>query len=652
MSIITDFHMYELGEQIELHPVPFNEDYGIKWPVVNGWQTSQLVKELYCIKLSRIPSKNTGVRGTFYHMINAVRMLWDETIDIFAIASQDITYTGKDEKVFNTYFLNALSFCCRNKSCCLTGPASAAKTFAVSVYNLVSYYSDPCSTMCMISTTSGAASEARIWGDIKELHRTARFDLHSMRRADMGVIIDYLKCLTFDPDVPMNPSDDSSGASSRDLRNGVQVIPIPKDSKGEQALNTIMGRKNSFVFWSIDELPAMMDGVLRPRSNLIHNPFCQIIGIGNAHVKTDPHGVACRPRGGWKNKDINENGSKVWEAETLDVIYLDGEESPNDSPLIDQSKVVVSLNFPFPYLSNSLSRRETAKVNGNGDIERGKLTIDYMRFAKGFWYGSSVENTIISDEFVESYNADDVPLPYKDGRFDSYASLDPGWASGGDANSVTIIKCGVNVHGRPQIEVENESLQISPLSTDRGEYRRLVAKELVRILKGRKVRINNFCIDINGDGGLMLAAITEEYGESGAMGLSSLEPSSSDKYADRVTQYWFSVREMIETGFVRGFNLNSNYSEDLKSRRFSSVTQGKVKVETKKEMKKRIHRSPDNGDSFSYCSYLVMTKFGMARKRKSREGNSPATRNLGGFDFMTGERSGRRQSDYSKSLSY
>ena len=493
----------------------------------------------------------------------------------------------------------------------LTGPASAAKTFGVSVYMLCSYYASPTEAMGMISTTSGAASEGRIWGDVKRLHRLAQFDKNRISRDGMGKIVDYLKCVTFDV------TEGDGGAGQRDLRNGIQVIPISKDAKGEAALDTIMGRKNTFVYWVVDELPAMMDNVLRPRRNIESNPFCQIIGIGNANKKSDPHGKACEPLNGWSDPACLPDKSKVWKGKLYDVMFLSGEESPNDSILIDQSKIERKINYPFPYLANRISRNAIAKDAGYGDIERGKFTNDYNRFGLGYWYSSTMDNTIVTDEFVDFNNASQPPVSFNSSGFHTYAAMDPAWASGGDDCSVTFIKCGIDAFHNPQIEIAGESLSISPLVSEREEFRKAVAKEFVKLCKERGVQIRDAGMDTNGDGALLYKEVISEWKQSGLQALPSLEPATNKMYVNRVTEYWFATRDLISTGFVRGFDKESNYANDLKARLYSSVGKGLVCVEKKKDMKIRIGRSPDHGDSFSYCSWIVMKKWQYARNFKS-----------------------------------
>jgi hypothetical protein len=70
------------------------------------------------------------------------------------------------------------------------------------------------------------------------------------------------------------------------------------------------------------------------------------------------------------------------------------------------------------------------------------------------------------------------------------------------------------------------------------------------------------------------------------------------------------MQEFIQTGLVRGFNTQSNYAKDLFARQYYTKS-GKVCVETKREMKKRISRSPDNGDAATYCSFLINSRLAL-----------------------------------------
>jgi hypothetical protein len=65
-----------------------------------------------------------------------------------------------------------------------------------------------------------------------------------------------------------------------------------------------------------------------------------------------------------------------------------------------------------------------------------------------------------------------------------------------------------------------------------------------------------------------------------------------------------TIRDLLATGYVRGFSCGSRYAKDLFERRYNTE-QKTFKVEKKKDMKKRIGRSPDNGDAFSYGAFII-----------------------------------------------
>jgi hypothetical protein len=588
----SNFHLNELRD----------DDYGIKWPI----GASQLTKELICFKKSLSHPGYKKIKSPFIHALRIIRRLWPNEILLFI--------DTKWGRIYNTYFLDVLKACCTFKHVGFTGPASSAKTYTVSVFNLIMFYSSPEDTLGMISTTSGAASERRIWADIKSLHRSAKWEENGIE--PIGEIIEYMKCLTFDFDKTV----DSTEYNKRDLRNAIQVIPIANDSKGEEALNTIMGSKNRRVLWTIDELPAMNDGVDRPCSNLEVNPFFQSLFIGNAQYKSDPHGMACEPMDGWDT--IIGNRSQKWKSKTGRMIYfLHGECGPNDDERINKEEIKTKLDMPFPFLANFIARDNVAEDKGRGDKTLGKQTIDYIRFCIGYWAGDDATNTILTVAYVKAHKADLPPDPWASFERRTFSALDPAFTTGGDANSLTMIEYGTTIYGEPQIVFQSNSIEIRPIASDRVEYNKSVAIEVVKEVspshldkdygvKGDtskiQVRPGDFGIDISNDAGKMLQSIQDVWGMRGQVAISSNEKSTDQRYDDRVTQLWWSVPDLIGSGKCRGFNTNSNYFKDLSSRRYSALSSDVVKVEKKKDMKKRIRRSPDHGDSFAYCCFLVL----------------------------------------------
>lgn len=573
------------------------EDFEIPKPVPNLYGlgrfypkgTPQLVIELAAFRMCRKSKKNIrkfDLVNAFDHMLKCVQLLWSDT-DV-CIQKE---YRGKIAK--NTYFLDIMKDLCSFFDVGLTGPASSAKTFTVSVFDLVNFYCAPDEFMGLISTTSALASERRVWGDIKSLHRAARFKENGT--AVVGEIVEYLKCLTFNPAITMG-----GRINERDLRNGVMVIPVSNDSKGDQALDTIMGSKNVMVSWTVDEAPAMPNNIMAPRIALGYNPYFQFIITGNANERNDPHGRALEPAAGWGtlNPDM-----KRWKANTLNVLFLHGERGPND--IYGDPNAEEQSDLPFPYLSNVFTRDQSAKIAGNGNIDLGRQTIEYWRFSIGYWIGSDVRQTVLSEAAIIAVGANAEPMMWGSGHRRVFGGFDPAFVNGGDANALLMMEAGYDIAGNFQLLIDTTAIEIRPATSNREEYRYLVAQEVVRICKERKMQIADLGIDGSGDGGMTATAIEKAWGLSGIQILSSLEKSGSERYGDKVTQYWMTCRSILERKVIKGFNVNSNYANDLFERRYLSTSKTSLQIETKRVMRKRINRSPDCGDAFSYCMYLA-----------------------------------------------
>lgn len=556
-----------------------NDDYGYDWP--EG--TPQLVKELTMFRTIRENYEDNDTDDAFMHALRICMLLWDDEL-------VSIRRNGS----INTYFLDCMYELCRFKHLAITGPASSGKTYSSAVFLLISFYCSPDRTSVLVSTTARQDSERRVWGDIKKLHRGARFTANGL--PEIGEVIEHAGCIVYNPAKIANKD-----FNLRDFRNGLMVVPTGGDTSGEEALNKIMGTKNGYVYWMVDEGPAMPAEIMAPRTNLSANYFFQFIMVGNASYKTDPHGRACEPEDGWSSVTPN---MRFWVGKTLNVLFLHGEKSPND---LFQSNVSRKRDLNYPTLSNRFMREEIAKFAGDGNIEYGRNTQYYWRFAIGFWMGSDDQQTVLSEAFIKTHGADKAPEPWGRTGVRVFGGFDPGFTAGGDANSIFFIHVGYTVRGKLQVMFESDTLEIRPAISDNKDFNRAVADVIVNEAKNKRLmNISDFGGDVSADGGISFNEIHNSWGLIGAQLLSSNEESSSSRYASRVSQYWMQIRDLISSGYVRGFNCNSRYAKDLFKRRFVSE-QKTFKIEKKKDMKKRTGRSPDNGDACSYTCHLVLT---------------------------------------------
>lgn len=570
----------------------------MEWP--EG--THEAAIELYGFQRGHLMEGGEFLSST-EHAFNAVSLIWPHyPRDVVLPDAQYYRDRGlAGLTVHNNFFDEAMAGLCTSKKLALTGCASSSKSFSASMYVLLKFYADPMNTMVMLSTTSGDALKARIWGEIKKLHNTAQFK--------MGEVLDYLKALIFDPSLAL---DDKKDASLRDMRNGLIGIAIPNDSQGQGALMTIAGRKNKNVIWVIDEMPFMPENVLDPCVNLMANPFFQVIVLGNANKQTDPHGRFCEPRNGWPEEFLE----KSWETKTGGLcVHLDGSRSPNLFP--GHEKIDLIDKLPFPSLINHLALKEMAIESGQGDEEQGKKSAKFWMMARGIWLPSSLDATVLSPSIVKASGADkDIRWGY--GPRKRVAGADPSFTIGGDNFYLQLGTIG-NEEGTGQMVLvpDAEPILITPeLGAGDDLYTQLAAK-VVRILLANNVEPECFGLDASHDGGIMAQAIIRIWGNSGIHLISSLGTASErmvsdqdmvvakERYDRAVTEYWFAVRTAVQLGRIKGFNPVSAYSRDLFERKYEFRPGGKVAVETKKDMKERIRRSPDGGDAFCYLMEIA-----------------------------------------------
>ena len=583
--------MHSKWDNFELPQLTEN-NYGIKWPP----NTAQITKELLCFKSHRMGTHTRGMQSALVHFLNIQRMLFPTMVQLYVdvpkgriwnnyyldIAEQltDFNGTGQDRNLF-------------------TGPASANKTYCVASYVFASFLMAPSETLAMVSTTSGSASERRIWADIKDFHREGKYDDCGIAR--IGEIIEYQKAIVFDEGKELGAAD----KNSRDFRNGISVIPIAADQTGDTALSTIQGSKNRFVIWALDEMAQMNQGVTRPCGNLGQNPHFQFIGIANAGDPTDPHGLDCSPPGGIET--LNVDVDRRWESSTgKKVLFLHGDDTPNNHPFVDQSKMKKVTDFPFPYASDRLSANIAAKQYGNGSIEKGKETIDYYKFCIGFWPSASASSSLYTKNLITSFNADkdhDILV----GGIRAFGAGDFGFSYGGDSNSFFGANFGFNNKGQKRINFDSSATTIRCNVKSKDEFIKQTALGFVREIQKRKINYRDFGGDTGNDASLMMNEMSRAASTYDFVGISSIgNPVNTKKYKNKVTELWFQARDLIRTGMCRGISTTADYYLQLTQRRYTSFGKGCNEIEQKAKCKKRIGRSPDDADAFIYLCYMII----------------------------------------------
>jgi len=156
--------------------------------------------------------------------------------------------------------------------------------------------------------------------------------------------------------------------------------------------------------------------------------------------------------------------------------------------------------------------------------------------------------------------------------------VDVAW-KGGDESVITVVRGKrqarhVAIHGQDTLEVTGRTLQVA-----------------------REEQIKTVAVDVGGVGAGVYDQLMDA---SGALGLSVIavnfggKPNNDDDYVDKGAEMWWELREDLRLGLFQLLNDDEQIAQ-MTSRKYSTP-KGKIKLESKEELRKRGVQSPDRVD--------------------------------------------------------
>jgi hypothetical protein len=477
----------------------------------------------------------------------------------------------------------------------LMGCGSSGKTALASAYLYTLWKSRPFNTSIFLSTTSGEAAQSRTWGQIKDWHTSDRFSV--------GKRIESLHLITLDDETK-----DEEGQKKRDFRNSIKVVLIKTGSEGKNAMAGIVGRKNDYVVWCVDEFPFMDVGVLDARVNLNNNPFHQFIGLGNAPEEGDPMYQDSTPFGpnypdGWRSVDKDKDLG--WPTEKGYCLYFNGATSPNFTVNDGVTR--------FPKLMNAHFQKEVLRDSGGEDSPM------YWKQFYGFPPTVDISDKVLTHKLLDTQGAF-LSTEWQDTNQKVLAGLDLGFRSDGDPCVIHFGKIGRNVRGRNVLNAEPDSLPLLPKSDSKEAFEPQIAKRVIQECRSRGCK--DIALDVTGDGGIMLQHIEREArAQSYTLNVAPVsfsglaedrivipgeQRTGREMFGNMVGQLWISARVCVLNSVINGLSEHGQCAKQLCSRRLGSDDKKRQTVEKKSEMKKRLRRSPDHADSFVLLVHLSL----------------------------------------------
>lgn len=520
--------------------------------------------------------------GLEYHFKELIRLLWPSII-----------WHKWLEMIIEQYI--------KHRTVCLIGPASSGKTFGAAICALTDYYCFPYETTIVICSTTRERLEDRIWGELKSLNRSAR----ERYRWLPGHMIEGRQRLITDSK--------QEAVEGRDFRNGVVGVACKKGTD-YVGLGDFIGIKNKRVRLIGDELHLLPRVFVDAISNLDKNPDFKCMGLGNPKETTDALGVLAEPSaamGGWEGGIDQTEKSKIWETRRPDGVCIQfvGTESPN----LDGS-------LGIPLITQGAIDRDIA-FYGRDSLQFTMMNLGMMPRGQG-------SRRVITRQMCEKFHAKDDPV-WRNTQRTRIAALDAAYRGvGGDRCTFCVLEFGPESTIEPGelgtriieslINQKQESprqktiialtdMLIVPIKVIDTIAKRVdeVEDQIVNWVKdqcvSRGIPPGNFFYD-SGMRTSLVSAFTRLWsvetnpidcgGAPSERKVSEgIDVLCKDYYSKRITEFWYSVRLIIEAEQFRG--LTDDVILEGCAREWKMVGANKIEVESKEEMKAKTGRSPD-----------------------------------------------------------
>lgn len=584
--------------------------YGLFWPPT----ISALQIEMDLIRHGGRWIKKSGGyagEGLFYHWRAAIQLLWPDMkahrwFELMLKSYLDNTYIG------------------------VMGCAGAGKSDSFGRIMLLDWYLYPSRTTVLISSTTIMALNLRVFGMIKTFHREAK------RRFEWlpGYLIEGKQIILMD--------ERSQCAEGRDFRNGIIGIPCKK-GQSFIGLGEYVGIHNKRVLMLADELSLMPRGFIDSVSNLSKCPYFKMAGLGNPNETTNAHGFLCEPAahlGGWEGGIDQMPKTKTWPTRFPDgiCIQLPGSDSPN----VD---VPPGAPPPYPYLITREQMESDGKIWGTNDWH-------YTMMVEGKMPRGQGSRRVITRQMCEKFGALNDPNWLNSNRT-KIAFLDAAYRGvGGDRCVFGVLEFGDETPADRSAlgELASSIINQSEPANNRHQILALVDMLIISVVadkdsdlpedqivkfvtaqcSARNIQPQNFFFDSG-----MRTSLVSAFGRLWSPNVNSIDCGGSpserkvsadidvlckDYYSKRITEFWYSVRLIIEAGQFRG--MTKDVMNEGCAREFKRVGANKIEVETKEEMKAKTGYSPDLFDALAIgCEGarqrgFVIKRLGLDRRKR------------------------------------
>jgi hypothetical protein len=533
--------------------------YGLAFDV----QLNEIELELYAFRINHSPDR--GGLGAFRHFKNVVAFLWPKMI-------------------WNPWLEKQIESLCENQWVCWAGCGASGKTYAASLYSMVYFLAAPLQTSIILTSTTAKMIRKRAWPVIQDLYRTCKGGYPSH----------------------MVDSKTTLQAIRGDDKHAIFAIPV-LDGATSKAVANIQGIRSPRTMVIVDEATDTPEAAFEACSNLQKGTTeFKFLAIGNPHSKFDQHGRFAAPKSGWSGISIED---EEWETERGVCLRFDGLRSPN----------VLAGKTKYSFLISDDQVRQAQKYDGEDSPK-------FWKYTRGMWSPEGVCKTVLSENLVEKYRVMFPAVFVKKSHM--MAGLDPAF-NGGDRCVIQLGRYGDFENGKMGISLEkNEIIQIDAKSSEPVHFQ--IASRVRAICEENNVKPQHLAIDATGEGGGLCDILAKTWNPSiqrvefgGKASDRPVSPEdhrkSSEVYANKVTELWFSVRQWVINEQLRGMHHEAVI--EFCERVFDDKKRMTI-IERKVDMKARTGKSPDFADAITLVVEMARRLGGYASATRQRGGVS------------------------------
>ena len=568
--------------------------------------------ELECFRVGL--TVEDGGLGMYAHAKNAINLLfnWDKDEE------PGFIWTPESELFIER--------ACEWKYLAVCGSGSSGKSYPAAAWGLLKFVCSPKNTKVLMTSTSISAGCDRVWGATIEMYSRMPESMRSFSKLnDSKHLIKYI-------------GDDEN--VKQGTRRGLELIAAePKQAK--DAVAKLIGRKAHNLILIGDELTDISPSVNTAFfTNLSRNAGSQMIGLGNPSDIFNALGELCEPEDGWQSVNIT---TKEWRTVRGYGIHFDDLESLN----FKEGKKVVDAEIQKAeeLLKRSLTEKEKdkiAKTHGSFRIHvwrpsfyeietakklDGENSLMFLRMSRGWFANNGASDTIyaMSDlvkmpQTVEWDWDKDKPI--------TTVSIDLSFSRNGDRCVMMRWNVGRDKSGKRMMEWK-DTVILQDDATDTETTRSVqICKQIQDYVKKHEVPFKYVSFDATGAGApfgdMLVGYLSREiYGVNFGGKASERAVSATDRrpsherYSNRVSEIYYAGVEYVRGGQFAA--IPDDAKSEMAIRTYEIASGNRILVQSKKEMKAKMGKSPDLADCVHINLDLCRERLGFSSQERGAQ---------------------------------